>query len=52
MVTQSFNEIIGIFEHLIESLQDNSTDTEIISMVENAKEAYEDLQLIEEDSDY
>ena len=45
MVTRSLPEIWDAFDHLIELLQDEGAHTEVISMVENAKEAMEDLLL-------
>ena len=45
MVIRSLPEIWNAFDHLIELLQDEGAHTEVISMVENAKEAMEDLLL-------
>lgn len=47
MVSQ-LPDILDAFDRLVEMLQDSGVDTEIIDMVENAKDALEDLCLEEE----
>tara|TARA_B100000131_G_scaffold213207_1_gene204988 strand:- start:10371 stop:10538 length:168 start_codon:yes stop_codon:yes gene_type:complete len=43
------SNILNSFDHLIEMLQDSGVETEIIGMVESAKEALEEQCLEEED---
>ncbi len=41
MITQ-LASILNAFDHLVEMMQDSGIDMEVISMVENAKEALEE----------
>lgn len=47
MLRESINEVVESFERLVETMEDNGTDSSIVELIEDAKTAF--LEMHEEE---
>ena len=52
MLRESINEVIEAFERLIETMEDNGTDSSVVEVVEDARAAFLEMHATDDDEEF